>query len=194
MVNRFLRVLGGILLAAVFAVPAQAQWGELAKAKPLTPAQESSLAQAKQYLASQGHSVPAGTTVGGAKVETGYGVTSSDGTAIGVDFDQIENAVPPETPGAPGKPGLLAVVLLHELKHVSSLNHSWQDEFRIQSETAGFNCQLVCDIVSVGGGPTDSLCLLYSTVRASYAIAFSAHCAGCTGIPSTLPPCECCPP
>jgi len=193
-------------LALVFALSgfANAQFGSFGKSKPTAPDQAAALTQAKNFLAAVGENVSGTTFVNADAIGNSPAVTSADGNTIGIDFDRLEAVVPPSTPGAAGHPGLLVVLIYHELQH---RDHGWGScqtgtpndlccEHGITAATAQAHCAFITFIVDNGGGPIDALCRMYAHVMAKYnasvASGATSHCTG-SGPPTSIPPCPACP-
>jgi hypothetical protein len=110
---------------------------------------------------------------------------------IGIDFDTIQKAVPESTPGAPGKPGLAIVWLLHEKMHIDQdLPTNPCNEITITVVVAAWHCEFICTIQAAGGGPLDALCKLYRHVKYKYK-EYKQQYTDCAG-PSEIPGCNCC--
>jgi hypothetical protein len=59
---------------------------------------------------------------------------------IGIDYKKFEEAVPESTPGAPGKPGMVCVLLIHEYTHIKdNLSQSPCNEIKIASDLTPFS-------------------------------------------------------
>lgn len=123
--------------------------------------------------------------------------SNPDGTGIiGVDFERIDEVIPPGTPGAPGYPGVVVILVFHELQH---LNHGWGNspcqEIELAVYVATVHCELICAVVA-SGGATDALCLVYDRVKGNVngsAIQDQATALGCSGNTGPIPDCDCCP-
>jgi hypothetical protein len=126
------------------------------------------------------------------------------GNRIGIDFGNLAALVPEDTPGAPGLPGLLVVLIYHELVHlIGAHGGDWCGELQGIKAVAQKHCEFICFIQSHGGGPLDALCLLYAQVRKIFNCATTpdgeeskvhAARAGCgmSGSGNDIPPCGCC--
>jgi hypothetical protein len=179
------------------------EYGPVGRNVPTTPAQQTAINQAVQFLESVGENL-SGITVSAADLKgAAPAAASGDGTKIGIDFDRLQEVVPPATPGAPGHPGLLVILLFHELGHVhhelGHVHHGWGrsfcDEVGLTVQVAQKHWQFICDIQAAGGGPLDALCKMYEHIRgkvndpATRAEITKQGCAGSTG---PIPACECC--
>src|SRR5258708_7704891 len=89
-----------------------AQFGEYGKAATTTSAQATAMQQAKEFLESCGEDFT-GITLTNADLK-GNLPAASTGTVIGIDFERLEQVVPPDTPGAPGHPGCVMILMFHE--------------------------------------------------------------------------------
>ena len=173
-----------------------AQFGPYGHATTPTSGQQTSLDQARTFLESTGEDL-SGITLTSADLSGNLPAASSgDGTTIGIDFDRLEAVVPPDTPGAPGHPGCVVILVFHELQH---LRHGWGRGFcaevGITVYTATKHCEFICWISDEGGGPLDALCLMYAHVKQTMndaGMQSKINAAGCSGS-TTIPDCGCCP-
>jgi hypothetical protein len=116
------------LLLAVAATTGKglAQFGEYGHPVSTTADQQQALDKAKEFLESTGEDL-SGVTLTAANFKGNIPAASSgDGTVIGIDFERLEQVVPPNTPGAPGHPGCVVILIFHELQHT---RHGWGRDF-----------------------------------------------------------------
>ncbi len=125
-------------------VTANAQYGRVGSNVTATPAQQTAINQAVQFLQSVGENL-SGITVSAAELEgNAPAAASGDNTNIGIDFDRLQEVVPPSTPSTPGHPGLLVILIYHELQHVQ---YGWGRDVCQEAELTANGAQKHCEFI-----------------------------------------------
>ena len=183
-----------VMTMTLVAATAEAQFGDLGHSAPTSPAQQDAINKATDFLTSVGEDL-SGITVTNAELVGNLPSAFDPNTnTLGIDFDRLNEVVPPNTPGAPGHPGTVAVCMFHELQHA---RHGWGrgtcDEFALTAYVASQECALICFMLTNGLGPLDALCLQYSHVQDVFndpAQQSKMQEEGCAD--TQIPPCGCC--
>ncbi|MEQ8765797.1 MAG: hypothetical protein RL885_17875 [Planctomycetota bacterium] len=176
-----------------------AQYGAYGHDVATSSEQAQSIALAVSFLQNVGGENLAGIQISNADLEGSLPAASSrDGKHIGIDFAPVGEVIPPSTPGAPGHPGLVVMLIFHELQH---LHHGWGDSFCQEVEltvhVSSYHCDFIRAIRSQGGGPLDALCKMYDHVRSKVNAANirarvrDEGCSGNTGPIGACPECDC---
>lgn len=173
---------------------ARAQYAEVGHDVAPTQQQQQAISLAVGYLEAQGWDFSE-ISVSSAELQGDYPAASVPGH-IGIDFERVAEVIPPDTPGAPFHPGLLVVLIMHELYHLEGgYGTGLCDELEIASKVAKFyHCDLICAVAAVGGA-TDALCMMFEHIRSKVnhpETMMEALLLGCPGLAGSMQPCSCC--
>jgi hypothetical protein len=180
------------LLYTAMTQGAYAQFGDRGHVLPTTPAQQTAIDQAVAFLQSVGEDT-SGLSITNCDANGNTAALAAPGH-VGIDFGRLDEVVDPNTPGAPGHPGLVVIVLFHELQH---LNHGWGNdpcsEINLAVSVAGKHCEFINFVWAGGGGPLDALCDMYNHVQAKVGSqetqdAFEDN--NCAGPAPAIPDCK----